>query len=114
MTENHITEYLCINCPLGCHLEVEEDEKDNIVDVRGWGCKRGDKYARQEHTDPRRMVTTTVSMSARGMDMSARVLMLNFDMVKKPSPFAFVTWGSNRDRTGRKSRHTCLQHLALR
>jgi CxxC motif-containing protein len=63
MTEDHITKYLCINCPLGCHLEVEEDEKDNIVDVRGWGCKRGDKYARQEHTDPRRMVTTTVSVS---------------------------------------------------
>jgi CxxC motif-containing protein len=55
-----ITHYLCIGCPLGCRLEVEEDADDNIVEVRGWSCKKGEKYATQEHTDPRRMVTTTV------------------------------------------------------
>ena len=63
MSENQIYEYLCINCPLGCHLTVEEDDANNIVDVRGWDCKRGEKYAQQEHTDPRRIVTTTVRVS---------------------------------------------------
>ncbi|MEM7736766.1 MAG: DUF1667 domain-containing protein [Deinococcota bacterium] len=55
-----VTHYLCIGCPLGCRLEVEEDAAHVIVEVRGFSCKKGDKFARQEHLDPRRMVTTTV------------------------------------------------------
>jgi CxxC motif-containing protein len=51
--------YLCIGCPLGCRLEVEEEE-GAIVEVRGFACKRGKEYAEQEHVDPRRMVSTTV------------------------------------------------------
>ena len=54
-----ITHYLCIGCPLGCRLEVEDDG-NKIVEVRGQSCKRGKDFAEQEHTDPRRMVTTTV------------------------------------------------------
>ena len=53
--------YLCINCPLGCRLEVVSDGPD-VVEVRGNACKRGDAFARQEHTDPRRFVTTTVAI----------------------------------------------------
>ena len=56
-----VTHYLCIGCPLGCRLEVE-DEAGEIVEVRGFACKRGDDYARQEHLDPRRMVTTTIKV----------------------------------------------------
>jgi CxxC motif-containing protein len=52
-------EYLCIGCPLGCRLEVEQDASGQ-VEVRGNSCKRGLEFARQEHTDPRRMVATTV------------------------------------------------------
>ena len=62
MTEDRISHYLCIGCPLGCRLEVEEDARDTIVEVRGWSCKKGERYGRQEHTDPRRMVTTTVGI----------------------------------------------------
>ncbi len=54
-----LTNYLCIGCPLGCRLEVEEDGTQ-IVEIRGQGCKRGKTFAEQEHTDPRRMVTTTL------------------------------------------------------
>jgi len=53
--------YLCINCPLGCRLEVDADG-DEVVEVRGNACKRGVEFARQEHSDPRRMVTTTVAI----------------------------------------------------
>ncbi|MEZ4668454.1 MAG: DUF1667 domain-containing protein [Anaerolineae bacterium] len=56
---NTLTHYLCIGCPLGCRLEVEADD-DTIVEIRGFSCKKGKEYAEQEHTDPRRMVTTTV------------------------------------------------------
>ena len=55
-----ISHYLCIGCPLGCRLEVEEGPEGDIVEVRGFSCKRGKTFARQEHTDPRRMVSTTV------------------------------------------------------
>lgn len=55
--------YLCIGCPLGCRLEVDEGADGEIVEVRGFACKRGDDYARQEHHAPQRTVTTTVAVS---------------------------------------------------
>ena len=57
-----ITHYLCIGCPLGCRLEVEEEE-GAIVEVRGFSCKRGKEYAEQEHTKPLRMVTSSVRVT---------------------------------------------------
>jgi len=60
MSDEHLANYLCIGCPLGCRLEVEDDDTGNVVEVRGHACKRGDTYGRQEHVDPRRMVTTSV------------------------------------------------------
>lgn len=53
------THYLCTGCPLGCRLEVEHEEGE-IVEVRGFSCKRGQAFAVQEFTDPRRSVSTTV------------------------------------------------------
>jgi len=57
---HEVAEYLCIGCPLGCRLEVEETDDD--IEVRGFTCKKGKEYGRQEHTDPRRVVTTTVGV----------------------------------------------------
>lgn len=62
MSDDHVSNYLCIGCPLGCRLEVEEDGQGDIVEIRGFTCKRGKTYGEQEHTDPRRMVTTTVAV----------------------------------------------------
>jgi CxxC motif-containing protein len=55
--------YLCIGCPLGCRLEVDEDSHGDIIEIRGSSCRKGDRYAVQEHTDPRRSVTTTVAIT---------------------------------------------------
>ncbi len=60
MSADNITHYLCIGCPLGCRLEVEDNGAGDVVEVRGWGCKTGKAYGRQEHTDPRRVVATSV------------------------------------------------------
>ncbi|MCW9034230.1 MAG: DUF1667 domain-containing protein [Rhodospirillales bacterium] len=60
MSNDHVSNYLCIGCPLGCRLEVEDDNKGDVVEVRGFTCKKGKIYGEQEHTDPKRMVTTTV------------------------------------------------------
>lgn len=62
LPEGVITHYLCIECPLGCRLEVEEDTQGGIVEVRGFSCKKGKAFAEREHTDPRRMVTATVAV----------------------------------------------------
>ncbi|MCS6825445.1 MAG: DUF1667 domain-containing protein [Caldilinea sp.] len=63
MGETVTVRYLCIGCPLGCRLEVDEDlEEHAIVEVRGFSCRRGKEYAIQEHTAPQRMVTTTVAV----------------------------------------------------
>lgn len=55
--------YLCIGCPLGCRLEVDEDSHGDIIEIRGSSCRKGDRYAQQEHTDPRRSVATTVAIT---------------------------------------------------
>jgi CxxC motif-containing protein len=62
MAGDHIFHYLCIGCPLGCRLEVEENPAGTDVEVRGWGCKTGKIYGRQEHTNPRRVVATSVGI----------------------------------------------------
>ncbi len=50
-------ELICIVCPKGCHLTVDE-EKDWAV--TGNGCPRGAEYGRAELTNPTRVVTSTV------------------------------------------------------
>lgn len=52
-------EYLCTGCPLGCRLEVDAVDGD-VIEVRGFTCRRGERYGRQEHLDPRRPLSTTV------------------------------------------------------
>lgn len=53
---------ICINCPAGCHLEIEKE--GDAITVRGNSCPRGIAYARQEVTDPRRVVTAVVAADA--------------------------------------------------
>ena len=54
------TELTCIVCPMGCHLNVEQSEDG--FKVEGNTCKRGEKYAVQELTNPTRVITTTVKL----------------------------------------------------
>ncbi|MCD6582487.1 MAG: DUF1667 domain-containing protein [Desulfuromusa sp.] len=53
----HLT---CIGCPMGCPLELTIVDGE-ILEITGNECKRGEEYARQEFSDPRRMVSTTVT-----------------------------------------------------
>ncbi len=50
---------ICITCPMGCSLEVTH-KGETLLNVEGNTCKRGIAYVKQELTDPRRMVATTV------------------------------------------------------
>ena len=55
-------ELICINCPLGCHLSVDDADLANIK-VSGNTCPRGATYAVSEITAPKRMVTSSVPVS---------------------------------------------------
>ncbi len=50
----------CISCPMSCQLELTIDNGE-ILQITGNGCKNGETYARQEFTNPQRVVTTTVA-----------------------------------------------------
>lgn len=52
-------EYTCIVCPVSCRVTVTEGA-EGALDIKGHTCKRGEKFAANEHTDPRRMLTSTV------------------------------------------------------
>lgn len=57
MSEN--ASFTCIGCPIGCPLQLTH-EGPEILEIEGHQCNRGAKYARQEFTDPRRSMSTTV------------------------------------------------------
>lgn len=52
--------FTCVNCPMGCTLEVSFDDAGAIASIAGNTCKRGEEYARQEAVDPRRNVSSLV------------------------------------------------------
>ena len=52
-------ELICIVCPRGCHLKVDEA---NDYAVTGNSCPRGAEYGRNECTHPTRVLTTTVKI----------------------------------------------------
>ncbi len=59
MTEVGKRQVTCINCPLGCTLEVEIHNDESII-VTGFQCSRGEDYAKKEVLNPTRTITTTV------------------------------------------------------
>ena len=50
-------ELICIVCPNGCHLQVDEEKGYNVT---GNQCERGAEYGRAELLHPVRVVTSTV------------------------------------------------------
>lgn len=49
----------CIVCPLSCSGEVLI-ENGTPASITGFSCQRGENYANEEVTAPRRLLTTTV------------------------------------------------------
>lgn len=57
-----VKELICIGCPLGCNLSVKIADNGEM-EVTGNTCPRGEKYAKKELTDPRRIVTSSVRVT---------------------------------------------------
>lgn len=56
-----MTDLICIVCPKGCRLTVDEQ---NDYAVTGNTCARGEKYGKAELKNPVRVVTSTVKISS--------------------------------------------------
>jgi CxxC motif-containing protein len=54
-----MTELICIVCPKGCSLRVDEN---NDFKVTGHECARGEIYGRDELKNPTRVITSTVKI----------------------------------------------------
>ncbi|MDO5141417.1 MAG: DUF1667 domain-containing protein [Eubacteriales bacterium] len=54
-----MTNIICITCPKGCHLSVDEQ---NDCAVTSNACPRGAEYGRNEVLHPVRVVTSTVRL----------------------------------------------------
>ena len=52
-----MTGLICILCPKGCHLSVDEEMENSVT---GNNCLRGEKYGQTEVANPMRVVTSTV------------------------------------------------------
>lgn len=62
-------EITCIICPVGCRILID---KDNISNYK---CKRGLEYAKEELTNPKRNITTTV----KAINLSKRRVAVRLD-----------------------------------
>ncbi len=60
-----MTELVCIVCPKGCHLRVDEQ---NGYRVTGNDCPRGEEYGKKELTNPTRVVTSTVAITGASIN----------------------------------------------
>lgn len=59
-------EVICIICPKGCHLKIEENAEGGY-NVSGASCERGNEYGINEVTNPVRVLTSTVKVEGAGL-----------------------------------------------
>lgn len=52
---------ICISCPVGCRMQVEK--RGDEICVSGNRCRRGQVFAQEEMTNPKRMLTTVIAVA---------------------------------------------------
>ncbi len=50
---------ICTGCPKGCRVTVEIKEEE-IINIEGYECPTGKKYALDEYKNPTRILPTTI------------------------------------------------------
>lgn len=55
--------FICIECPKGCSLTIDDN-----LNVTGNTCPRGALYAKNEVTNPMRMLTSTVKLQSENLE----------------------------------------------
>lgn len=64
-------EITCIGCPMGCRI-IAEVENGQILSLEGYTCNVGKKYAQEELTVPRRMVTALMRVRGTGRPLPVK------------------------------------------
>lgn len=64
---------ICTNCPLGCKINLIYADADEVevIEAQGNRCKRGLEFAKQEITDPLRVVVTSVRVEDGEIPMAS-------------------------------------------
>ena len=75
-------EFICIECPKGCRLKVDDD-----MNVTGNTCPRGKVYAINEMTCPKRVITSTVVIESK---LVSRMPVMTENEVPKEKMFDIV------------------------
>lgn len=65
-------ELTCIGCPMGCRITVTLDESGKFLDSVGWSCNIGKRYAEEEVTAPKRVVTSLLKVAGHDLPLSVR------------------------------------------
>ena len=91
------TKYTCIVCPRSCDLIVFEQNGD--WKVKGNSCPRGAEYGLNEHTHPKRMITTTVKM-AHAKDNHRLLPVISSDFVPKDARIVTIEDSAELQITG--------------
>jgi CxxC motif-containing protein len=59
----------CIECPTGCHLTIELDDKGKVIKVTGNKCEKGEGYAIAEIEHPVRMLSSCILTEGLALKM---------------------------------------------
>ena len=65
-----LREFTCIMCPLGCSLEVTE-ENGQVLEVKGNTCPKGREYAVQEVTAPMRNIASSIRIEGGELHLAS-------------------------------------------
>lgn len=79
-----IRKFTCIICPNGCEITADYEEGDDgivLKSVKGQTCKRGAEYVKQELTDPRRTIASSVLV--RGGELPLTSVRLTYPIPKE-------------------------------
>lgn len=62
--------YTCVVCPNGCEIEAETNGT-HVFSLIGNLCPRGAQYVKQEITDPRRTIATSVRVTGGDLPLAS-------------------------------------------
>lgn len=63
-------EIICVCCPKGCRITVQS-ENGNVISITGNDCPRGIEYAKEEFTNPKRILPTTIRVTGGIMPLAS-------------------------------------------
>jgi CxxC motif-containing protein len=61
-------EFICVTCPVGCTIEAVIEGQE-LIELKGNACRRGIAFVREEISNPRRMLTTTVQVDGGALPL---------------------------------------------